>query len=105
MNEGWASYSERLFLEHLYGKERYKNSIRDNHKSVLHYAHLRDGDTLPVSGIGHENTYGMHVYDKGADMVHTLRGYMGDSAFFKACNQTCIPFLLSTLEMELITVM
>ncbi|MFY0644586.1 MAG: T9SS type A sorting domain-containing protein [Bacteroidia bacterium] len=85
INEGWASFSERVFLEAVYGKEAYKDDIRSNHKAVVHYAHLRDGQTLPVSGIGHANTYGMHVYDKGADMVHTLRGFMGDSAFFKAC--------------------
>lgn len=84
INEGWASYSERVFLEYVYGRERYDEDISANHRAVLHYAHLRDGDTLPVSGIGHDNTYGMHVYDKGADVVHTLRGYMGDSAFFKA---------------------
>lgn len=84
INEGWASYSERVFLEWIYGKDRYDEDISANHRAVLHYAHLRDGDTLPVSGIGHTHTYGSHVYDKGADMVHTLRGYMGDSAFFEA---------------------
>jgi hypothetical protein len=84
INEGWASYSERIFLEWIYGRDRYDEDISTNHKNVLHYAHLGDGDTLPVSGIGHENTYGRHVYDKGADVVHTLRGYMGDSTFFEA---------------------
>lgn len=84
INEGWASYSERVFLEWVYGKDRYDEDIMSNHKNVLHYAHLRDGDTLAISGVSHENTYGSHVYDKGADVVHTLRGYMGDEDFFKA---------------------
>jgi hypothetical protein len=86
LNEGWASFSESLFLEFVYGKERYKSYTSDNHRNVLHYAHLRDGGALPVSGVGHSNTYGSHVYSKGADMVHTLRGWMGDSAFFEACS-------------------
>lgn len=85
INEGWASFSERLFTEYVYGKEAYMESIGENHKNVVHYAHIRDGESLPVSGIRHANTYGMHVYNKGADMVHTLRGFMGDSAFFEAC--------------------
>jgi aminopeptidase N len=85
LNEGWASYSERIFLEWVYGKERYREDISANHRSVLHYAHLRDGKAWPVSGVDHQRTYGMHVYDKGADVIHSLRGYMGDSAFFKAC--------------------
>ncbi|MFT5723471.1 MAG: hypothetical protein ACI9JN_000585 [Bacteroidia bacterium] len=83
INEGWASYSERIFLEWIYGKERYDEDISSNHRAVLHYAHLRDGDTLAISGIGHTQTYGSHVYDKGADVAHTLRGYMGDSSFFE----------------------
>ncbi|MBK6483003.1 MAG: T9SS type A sorting domain-containing protein [Chitinophagaceae bacterium] len=84
LNEGWASYCERLFLEVVYGKEAYDVSIADNHAKVVHYAHTTagDGEYLPVSGISHEHTYGTTVYDKGADMVHTLRGYMGDSLFF-----------------------
>ncbi len=84
LNEGWAAYCERIFLEVVYGKEAYDASIADNHAKVVHYAHTAagDGEYLPVSGISHEHTYGTTVYDKGADMVHTLRGYMGDSLFF-----------------------
>ena len=85
LNEGWASYSERLFLEAVYGKKAYEDDIEANHHSVLQFAHVLDGAVLPVSGIGHANTYGRHVYDKGADMVHTLRGLMGDLPFFEAC--------------------
>jgi hypothetical protein len=33
-------------------------------------------------------TYGDHVYKKGADVAHTLRGYMGDSAFFNGAKYT-----------------
>ncbi len=103
INEGWASFSERVFLEWVYGKKRYDDDISSNHKAVLHYAHLRDGDTLPVSGIGHTNTYGMHVYDKGADMVHTLRGYMGDTAFFDAIRYFMVDYKfkdVSTQDLE-----
>ena len=85
LNEGWASYSERIFLEAVYGREAYNEDIEANHKRVLQFAHIQDGDVLPVSGIGHSNTYGRHVYNKGADMVHSLRGMMGDDGFFEAC--------------------
>jgi aminopeptidase N len=37
-----------------------------------------------IYGIPHEYTYGSHVYDKGSDVVHTLRWYMGDTDFKKA---------------------
>ncbi|MEO6166167.1 MAG: M1 family aminopeptidase [Chitinophagales bacterium] len=84
LNEGWAAYCERLFEEFVYGKATYDLSIADNHAEVIHYAHTSagDGQYLAVSGVSHDYTYGTTVYDKGADMVHTLRGYMGDSLFF-----------------------
>ncbi len=84
LNEGWAAYCERLFIEHVYGKTEYDLSIANNHAQVVHFAHtpIGDGQYLPVSGISHDYTYGTTVYEKGADMVHTLRGYLGDSLFF-----------------------
>lgn len=82
LNEGWASYSEGIFLERVYGREAYKEEIRKNHKNVLQYAHIRDDGYRAVSGVPHEYTYGSTVYDKGADVAHTLRGYLGDSLFF-----------------------
>ncbi len=85
LNEGWARYSEALFLENIYGGEAYIEYILENHKDVILRAHQQDGQRFPVSPVPHEATYGSHVYNKGADMVHTLRGYMGDAAFFEAC--------------------
>jgi aminopeptidase N len=83
LNEGWASYSESIFLEHVYGKQRYKESVMANHIDVLRWAHLRDGKPRAISGVPHAYTYGQHVYNKGADVAHTLRGYMGDADFEK----------------------
>ncbi len=84
INEGWASYSEKLFVEKLYGMARYRAAIRENHRAVLQIAHVVDGGPLPVSGISTDHTYGPHVYYKGADVIHTLRSYMGDQAFMAA---------------------
>lgn len=100
LNEGWASYSEALFLEAVYGKGRYKTYVEQNHRDVLQFAHIRDGESLPVSGIGWENTYGNHVYNKGADMVHSLRGIMGDESFFEACKSFQNKFRLKSVTTE-----
>lgn len=82
INEGFASYNERVFLDYVYGYDAYINSIKSNHLSVVQYAHVTDSAYLSVSGIPHNYTYGTTVYDKGADVIHTLRTYMGDSLFF-----------------------
>lgn len=82
LNEGWARYNEHLFFERLYGDSVYTSAVRINHEDVLHKAHISDGAYLPVSGVPTESTYGSTVYNKGADVIHTLRYYMGDTQFF-----------------------
>ena len=81
LNEGWARYCEKLFLEELYGDSVYQTSMRTLHEDVLHRTHIRDGDYFPVSGVPSLQTYGSTVYDKGADMIHTLRWYLGNPDF------------------------
>ncbi len=82
LNEGMASYSERLFLEYTYNYARYLDDVKSVHDDMVKFAHLREKGFRAVSGIPHEYTYGDHVYRKGADVAHTLRSYMGDAAFF-----------------------
>ncbi|MFN4234029.1 MAG: M1 family aminopeptidase [Bacteroidia bacterium] len=85
LNEGWATYSEHIFLEWIYGKQRYIDEVKANYDPVIQYAHIKEGGYRAVSGVPHQYTYGDHVYKKGAMVAHALRGYMGDSLFFKAC--------------------
>lgn len=82
MNEGWATYSEHLFTEWVYGAQAYRDVTRDNHDDVIHFVHLREGGYRPLYNMPQQYTYGDHVYLKGADVAHTLRGYLGDSLFF-----------------------
>lgn len=82
LNEGWARYCEHLFLEKLYNDSTYRTAVHDLHDKVVGSVHLLDGAYLPVSGVPSLATYSSTVYDKGADVIHTLRWYLGDSIFF-----------------------
>jgi aminopeptidase N len=82
INEGMATFSAYMFTEWQYGKTSYLNSVKTEHEDLLHFLHKKDGGFRAVSGIPHSTTYGDHVYKKGADIAHTLRGYMGDIPFF-----------------------
>jgi aminopeptidase N len=86
LNEGWASFCESLFLELMYGKETFYNDMNEKLLLVMRSAHIRDGGFLMLNQIPHKVTYGDHVYKKGALTVTALRYYMGDTAFYKACN-------------------
>jgi aminopeptidase N len=81
LNEGWASFSEHLFLQWVYGQDRYIQTVESNFLNVLQTTHVNEGGYRAVSGIPHSITYGSHVYNKGAVVAHNLRGYLGDSLF------------------------
>ncbi len=81
LNEGWASFNEALFTEAVYGITAYKDWIRTNHRKVLQLAHITDGGYLALNNVPTSVTYGNTAYQKGADIVHTLRNYEGDSLF------------------------
>ncbi len=82
LNEGWAHYCEYLFYEALNGYSSYLTAVRNNHEDVIQFTHNKEGGYLTLSNIPQTYTYGDHVYNKGADVAHTMRGYMGDSLFF-----------------------
>jgi len=86
-NEGFASYNEAWYTQFISGQTAYQNWIRTNHRKQLQFAHTPagDGSYLTMNNIPQAYTYGSHVYNKGADLVHTLRNYMGDSSFFTGC--------------------
>lgn len=82
INEGFASYNQLLFNECVYGPTKYFSKAMDNHDDALHNAHFSDKGFHALSNVPLSYTYGDHSYIKGADLIYTLRNYMGDSLFF-----------------------
>ena len=91
LNEGWAVFCEHIFLEGLYGQQAYKDAVKANHSEVMQFAHVEDSGFHALNLVPQSFTYGPTVYKKGADVVHTLRTYMGDSLFF-----SCLQSFLDT---------
>lgn len=81
INEGFAEYLSYLFLEDVLGRTSYMNTVRNNHKKMVHQAHLLDEGWWALDSVPQAWTYGEHSYNKGADVIHSLRTYMGDSLF------------------------
>lgn len=85
LNEGWASYCEKFFLQQVYGDKAYRAEVLANHLVSLRLAHITDSFSMALVNVPQNHTYGTHVYKKGADVVHSLRGVVGDSVFFRTC--------------------
>lgn len=82
INEGFAEYLSYLFLEDVYGRERYMDEVRSNHRAMVQRAHLVDEGWWALSEITQQ--WMTYSYNKGADVTPTLRSYMGDEAFREA---------------------
>jgi aminopeptidase N len=78
LNEGFASWGEALWYEHLGGASAYRNYmvngnyVVDPSGPIYDPSYLWDGNT---------------VYNKGAWVVHMLRGVLGDDLFFDALHE------------------
>ncbi len=80
LNEGFASYCEALWAEHTGGFTAYKNYMQN--------FQFMSGGTVYLQDISNPfNIFIPIIYDKGAYVLHMLRGVLGDSVFF-ACLST-----------------
>ncbi len=79
INEGFATYSEHLFIESEFGKEKYFKAVGENMFEI--------SNIWPMVGLRNVNDnafVGQDVYYKGAAMLHCLRAIMNnDAAFFR----------------------
>jgi aminopeptidase N len=73
LNEGFATYSEALYSEHIGGSKALQSFMlgksRDDFKGTLYDPK--------------DNLFGATVYDKGGWVLHMLRKEVGDSLFFQ----------------------
>ncbi len=80
LNEGFASYGECLYTEAINGKVGYDNYI----SSFMTSAKTAKG-TIYVQDVNNINEIfnSARTYRKGAVVIHSLRGVVGDEKFFK----------------------
>ena len=87
LNEGFANYSEYLWMEHKHGKDAadyhllnewqgYFGSVRNSPPHELIWYDYADKEQM----------FDAHSYNKGGSVLHMLRNYVGDEAFFSSLN-------------------
>lgn len=85
LNESFANYSEYLWDEYKYGKDR----ADATHYSAMQ-GYLGSGsekkDLVRFYYSDKEDMFDAVSYNKGGRILHMLRNYIGDSAFFKSLN-------------------
>ena len=86
-NEGGASFCEEVGFEAALGKEYSDTYYKNLLSYILRTLHYTDGGYLPIYGLPSDKTYSTTVYDKGALVYHSLRGYMGKELFYSSIRQ------------------
>lgn len=76
IHESFTSYSESLYTESLYGKKAGAEYLRGTRMSIA--------NEKPIIGIYGVNQEGPgDMYNKGANMIHTLRTWLNDDVKFR----------------------
>ncbi len=77
LNEGFASYAEFLWFEHVHGVDAADERMRGMYRTT------RDAKFAPPADPGREQLFGGAVYVRGAFALHCLRKAVGDELFFE----------------------
>lgn len=84
LNESLANYSEYLWLEHQYGREEADLHAYFDTQSYFEEAREKKVPIVRYYYPDRETMFDLHSYNKGGRVLHVLRTYVGDDAFFSA---------------------
>ncbi|HTB53529.1 MAG TPA: M1 family aminopeptidase [Ferruginibacter sp.] len=86
LNESFADYSEYLWDEYKYGKDFADDHNRDDMEGYLKSPDAVTKDLVRFHYADKEDVFDVVSYNKGGRILHMLRNYVGDSAFYKSLN-------------------
>jgi aminopeptidase N len=101
LNESMADYSEYLWMEYKYGKDeadayavtsmgKYLNTSKFKNDPIVNYYYDN----------AHNDLFDAIRYEKGGRVLHMLRNYVGDDAFFHALNKYLLEYKFKNVELS-----
>ena len=100
LNEAFADYSEYLWMEHKEGRDK-----ADMHHTVAKENYFSEAASKQVDLIRYyhddgEDMFDHHSYAKGGRVLHMLRKYLGDEAFYASLNHYLSTHAFSSVEVH-----
>ena len=86
LNEGFANYSQYLWAEYKYGADAAALVQQQDLALYLEEAESKREPLIRYHYAEREDMFDRHSYQKGGRVLHMLRKYVGDDAFFAALN-------------------
>ncbi|MCO5260129.1 MAG: M1 family peptidase [Crocinitomicaceae bacterium] len=88
LNESFANYSQYLWDEYKYGVQEADYNAEIEAKGYMQSAQAQGyHDLIWFTYENREEMFDGHSYNKGGRILHMLRNYVGDEAFFKSLNR------------------
>lgn len=84
LNESFATYGEYLWNEYKYGRQEADHYLRKDLDQYLWSATKKKVDLIRFDYDDKEDMFDGHSYAKGGRVLHMLRKYVGDDAFFES---------------------
>ena len=100
LNESFADYSEYLWAEYKYGADEASLVQEIKLNNYLEEATAKREPLIRYRYTNREDMFDRHSYDKGGRVLHMLRKYVGDDAFFTALNRYLTQNKLSAVEVS-----
>jgi aminopeptidase N len=98
LNEGFANYSEYLWKEHKHGVDAADAHRASDFVGYIGQASSVRHDLIDYTYADRESMFDAHSYNKGGLVLHMLRNYVGDDAFFMALNRYLTTNAMSSVE-------
>lgn len=100
LNEGFANYSEYLWLENKYGRDEADYHLLEEWQGYFSSAEMTVHPLIHFSYADNEDMFDAHSYNKGGSVLHMLRHYVGDEAFFAALKFYLDKYAYSAVEVH-----
>jgi len=84
LNESFATYGEYLWNEYKYGLDHADYGLQNDLNAYLQDAQDGQKDMIRFDYEAREDMFDGHTYQKGGRILHMLRNYLGDDAFFES---------------------
>lgn len=83
LNESFAVFGEKYWNEKKYGKDDGDDKRYEELQAYLNNKSAPNQNLVPFYYSDSEGINGSNIYDKGGLVLHMMRSYLGDDAFFK----------------------
>ncbi len=100
LNEAFATYGEYLWYEHKYGIEEAEYLAWEAQATYLEEAKEKREKLIRYTYEDKEDLFDHHSYEKGSRVLHMLRNYVGDDAFFQSLHHYLKKHAYNTAEIH-----